>query len=84
MNNPEDESAGKRSVLGRRLFIERADFGVSAWVKFSVSVLAVKCGCVTPIFTCQSVEKDAEGNITRLICTYDPETRGGKRPMAAR
>ena len=24
-----------------------------------------------------SVEKDADGNITRLICTYDPETRGG-------
>ena len=30
--------------------------------------------------TCQSVEKDAEGNITRLICTYDPETRGGQAP----
>ena len=30
--------------------------------------------------TCQSVEKDEEGNITRLHCTYDPETRGGNSP----
>ena len=30
--------------------------------------------------TCQSVEKDTEGNITRLICTYDPETHGGQAP----
>ena len=30
--------------------------------------------------TCQSVEKDEKGNIIRLRCTYDPETRGGSSP----
>ena len=30
--------------------------------------------------TCQSVEKDKEGNIVRIHCTYDPETRGGDSP----
>ena len=30
--------------------------------------------------TCQSFEKDDEGNIIRLNCTYDPKTRGGNAP----
>jgi glutaminyl-tRNA synthetase len=30
--------------------------------------------------TCNSFEKDAEGNITEIHCTYDPETRGGDSP----
>ena len=30
--------------------------------------------------TCQSVEKDADGNLTALHCTYDPATRGGDSP----
>jgi len=29
------------------------------------------------LVTCDSAEKDAEGNITALHCTYDPESRGG-------
>lgn len=28
--------------------------------------------------TCKEVIKDAKGEITELICTYDPETRGGQ------
>jgi glutaminyl-tRNA synthetase len=30
--------------------------------------------------TCQSVDKDEAGNILRINCTYDPETRGGSAP----
>ena len=30
--------------------------------------------------TCNSVEKDENGNITALHCTYDPESRGGQTP----
>ncbi|MEO6725881.1 MAG: glutamine--tRNA ligase, partial [Blastocatellia bacterium] len=30
--------------------------------------------------TCQSVVKDADGNIVELHCTYDPATRGGNTP----
>ena len=29
------------------------------------------------IVTAQRVEKDAAGNITRVVCTHDPKTRGG-------
>ena len=30
--------------------------------------------------TCTGVDKDAEGNITAIHATYDPETRGGNAP----
>jgi len=82
VNNPEDESAGKRSVpFGRRLFIERADFMEDPPKKFFRLGPGREVRLRYAYFiTCQSVEKDAEGNITRLICTYDPETRGGQAP----
>ena len=82
VNNPEDESAGKRSVsFGRRLFIERADFMEDPPKKFFRLGPGREVRLRYAYFiTCQSVEKDAEGNITRIICTYDPETRGGQAP----
>jgi len=82
VNNPEDESAGKRSVsFGRRLFIERADFMEDPPKKFFRLGPGREVRLRYAYFiTCQSVEKDAEGNITRLICTYDPETHGGQAP----
>jgi glutaminyl-tRNA synthetase len=82
VNNPEDESAGIRSVpFGRRLFIERADFMEDPPKKFFRLGPGREVRLRYAYFiTCQSVEKDAEGNITRLICTYDPETRGGQAP----
>ena len=30
--------------------------------------------------TCTGVEKDADGNVTAVHCTYDPATRGGNAP----
>ena len=82
VNNPEDEAAGKRSVpFGRRLFIERADFMEDPPKKFFRLGPGREVRLRYAYFiTCQSVEKDADGNITRLICTYDPETRGGHAP----
>ena len=82
VNNPEDEAAGKRSVpFGRRLFIERADFMEDPPKKFFRLGPGREVRLRYAYFiTCQSVEKDADGNITRLICTYDPETRGGQAP----
>ena len=82
VNNPEDEAAGKRFVpFGRRLFIEHADFMEDPPKKFFRLGPGREVRLRYAYFiTCQSVEKDAEGNITRLICTYDPETRGGHAP----
>ena len=82
VNNPEDEAAGKRSVpFGHRLFIERADFMEDPPKKFFRLGPGREVRLRYAYFiTCQSVEKDADGNITRLVCTYDPETRGGHAP----
>ena len=82
VNNPENEAAGKRSVpFGRRLFIERADFMEDPPKKFFRRGPGREVRLRYAYFiTCQSVEKDADGKITRLICTYDPETRGGHAP----
>ena len=82
VNNPEDESAGKRMVpFGRRLFIERADFMEDPPKKFFRLGPGREVRLRYAYFiTCQSFEKDDEGNIIRLHCTYDPKTRGGNAP----
>ena len=82
INNPEDESAGKRALpFGRRLFIERADFMEEPPKKFFRLGPGREVRLRYAYFiTCQSVEKDGGGNILRIHCTYDPETRGGSAP----
>lgn len=82
VNNPEDESAGRRMVpFGRRLFIERADFMEDPPKKFFRLGPGREVRLRYAYFiTCQSFEKDDEGNIIRLHCTYDPKTRGGNAP----
>jgi glutaminyl-tRNA synthetase len=82
INNPEDEAAGKRALpFGRRLFIERADFMEDPPKKFFRLGPGREVRLRYAYFiTCQSVEKDAAGNIQRIHCTYDPETRGGSAP----
>ena len=82
VNNPEDESAGKRMVpFSRRLFIERADFMEDPTKKFFRLGPGREVRLRYAYFiTCQSFEKDDEGNIIRLHCTYDPKTSGGNAP----
>ena len=82
VNNPEDESAGKRTVpFSGRLHIERADFMEDPPKKFFRLGPGREVRLRYAYFiTCQSAEKDEDGNIIRLHCTYDPETRGGNAP----
>jgi glutaminyl-tRNA synthetase len=82
VNNPEDESAGKRTVpFSSRLYIERADFMEDPPKKFFRLGPGREVRLRYAFFiTCQSAEKDEDGNIIRLHCTYDPETRGGNAP----
>jgi glutaminyl-tRNA synthetase len=82
VNNPEDEDAGQRKVpFSGRLYIERADFMEDPPKKFFRLGLGREVRLRYAYFiTCQSAEKDEGGNIIRLRCTYDPETRGGKAP----
>ncbi len=82
VNNPEDESAGKRTVpFSSRLYIERADFMEAPPKKFFRLGPGREVRLRYAYFiTCKSAEKDEDGNIIRLHCTYDPETRGGNAP----
>ena len=78
-NNPEDESAGTRDMpISRNLYIEKADFMEDAPKKFfrltNGKEVRFKHGYY---ITCNEVLKDAQGNITELLCTYDPTTKGG-------
>jgi glutaminyl-tRNA synthetase len=82
INNPEDERAGKRTMpFSHRLYIERADFMEDPPKKFFRLGPGREVRLRYAFYiTCQSVEKDEDGNVIRLRCTYDPETRGGNAP----
>ncbi|MEM7474236.1 MAG: glutamine--tRNA ligase/YqeY domain fusion protein [Planctomycetota bacterium] len=80
VNNPEDESAGKRELpFSRELYIERADFMEEAPRKFfrlkPGGEVRLRYGY---IIKCEEVIKDPDsGEVVELRCTYDPETRSG-------
>ena len=82
INNPENPDDGVRQVpFSRELYIEREDFMEEAPKKYFRLTLGREVRLRYAYFvTAQSVEKDAEGNITCIHCTYDPATRGGDAP----
>jgi glutaminyl-tRNA synthetase len=82
INNPEDESMGKRKVpFSRELYIERDDFMENPPRKFFRLGPGREVRLRYAYFvTCNDVIKDANGNVTELHCTYDPASRGGNSP----
>jgi len=81
-NNPEDSSAGTRSVpFSRELWIERDDFMEDPPKKFFRLAPGREVRLRSAYFiTCTDVVKDDEGRVIELKCTYDPATRGGSAP----
>lgn len=79
VNNPEDETAGKRMVpFSAEVYIEREDFMEDPPKKyFRLSPGSEVRLKYAYIIKCEDVIKDAAGNITELRCTYDPQTRSG-------
>ncbi len=80
VNNPEDPSAGTRSVpFSRELLIERDDFREDPPKKFfRLSPGAEVRLRYAYIVKCTGVVRDpASGEVVELRCTYDPETRSG-------
>jgi len=79
INNPEDESAGKRRVpFCRELYIEQDDFMETPPPKY----FRLKPGGEVRlkyayIIKCDEVVKDAAGNISELRCTADLESKSG-------
>jgi len=82
VNNPEDESMGKRKIpFARELYIERDDFMEDAPKKFYRLTEGREVRLRYAYFIrCERVEKDENGEITTLYCTYDPATKGGSSP----
>ena len=82
VNNPEDESAGSRKIpFGKRIFIERADFEENPPKKFFRLSPNNEVRLRYAYFMkCKEVLKDSDGRIVKLICTIDPDSRGGNSP----
>ena len=82
INNPENEADGTHEVeFSREIWIERDDFMEVAEKKFMrlapgkevrlKNAYIIKCDEEHPC------DKDADGKVTTIYCTYDPETRSG-------
>ncbi len=82
INNPEDESKGKRTVpFSKTLYIEREDFMEDPPKKFFRLGPGREVRLRYAYFiTCKDFVKDENGEVVELICTYDPETKGGNAP----
>ena len=80
VNNPEDESAGRRGgPFGREIWIERSDFMENPPKKYyRLSPGGEVRLRYAYLIRCDEVIRDAEGRVTELRCTYDPESAGGK------
>jgi glutaminyl-tRNA synthetase len=80
--NPEDDSAGTRTIpFTRELYIERDDFMENPPKKFFRMAPGREVRLrYAYLVTCTKTVKNNSGNITEIRCTYDPETRGGNAP----
>ncbi len=80
INNPENPEAGFRKVpFSKELLIEREDFQENPTGKFfrlkPEGEVRLKYGY---IIKCESIVKDAEGNVTEIHCTYQDDTKSGR------
>ncbi len=81
-NNPENESLGIREVpFGRELYIERDDFMEEPPKKYFRLFPGNEVRLMGAYFVkCVDFEKDENGKVTVVHCTYDPASRGGNSP----
>ncbi len=81
-NNLENESLGTRQVpFSKELYIERDDFMEEPPKKYFRLFPGNEVRLMNAYFvTCTSFEKDADGKVTCVHCTYDPATRQGECP----
>ncbi len=81
-NNMENPELGVRQVpFGRELYIEREDFMEEPVKKYRRLYPGNEVRLMNAYFvTCTGCEKDENGNITAIHCTYDPASKGGNSP----
>ncbi|TDP38221.1 glutaminyl-tRNA synthetase [Idiomarina aquatica] len=77
-NHPNNPEMGSREVtFSKTVYIEREDFRESANKKFKRLVLDKEVRLRNAyVIRADRVETDAEGNVTTVYCTYDPDTLG--------
>lgn len=78
-NNLENPELGSRKVpFGRELYIEREDFMEEPPKKYFRMFPGNEVRLMGAYFVkCTGCEKDADGNVTVVHATYDPETKSG-------
>lgn len=78
-NNLENEALGSRKLpFSRELYIEREDFMEEPPKKYFRLFPGNEVRLMNAYFvTCTGFEKDENGNVTVVHCTYDPETKSG-------
>jgi len=83
--HPSNEEMGKRSLsFGRELYIDADDFREEANKKFKRLVQGKEVRLRNAyVIKAERCDKDAEGNVTTIYCTYDNETLG-KNPSDGR
>ena len=81
-NNPENEALGKREVpFSKEIYIEKEDFMEVPVKKFFRLAPLKEVRLKGAYFvTCVGVDKDENGEITAVHCTYDPLSKGGNSP----
>lgn len=82
VNNPENDALGVREVpFSRELYIEREDFMEEPPKKYFRLFPGNEVRLMSAYFVkCVGCEKDVEGNVTVVHCTYDPASKGGNSP----
>ena len=82
VNNPEDPEAGTRTIpFSREILIDRNDFMEDPPKKYFRMAPGREVRLKYAYYvTCKEVIRDESGEISELICTYDPASRGGGTP----
>ncbi|KGQ23527.1 glutamate--tRNA ligase [Gallibacterium anatis] len=77
-NHPNREELGTRTIaLTKEIYIDQADFREEANKQYKRLVLGKEVRLRNAyVIKAERVEKDAEGNIVTVYCSYDPETLG--------
>lgn len=81
-NHPQNPDYGTREIpFSREIYIEQDDFMEDAPKKFfRLSVGHEVRLRFAYYITCKEVVRNDDGSVNSLVCSYDPESRGGKSP----
>lgn len=80
--NPENPEMGMRTVrFSKHIFVEATDYMENPPKKYYRLAIGNEVRLKGAYYvTCTGVDKDADGNVTEIHCTYDPDSKGGQTP----